>query len=84
MAHHEPHKSLMNSLGSFFGHIWKGIRTDPAAPSPPTRRVVKTDTEHEVRDTPQGRVVIRRTTIEEVEIPRPERPLRHPDSPHSS
>jgi len=63
----DPNPTLMHALGSFFGHIWKGIRIDPAAPR---RQVLDQRTELETRDTPQGKVTIRRTTIEEVELPR--------------
>jgi hypothetical protein len=55
----------MHSLGAFFGHVWKGVKTDPTAKPPVATR---TRVEEEVRDTPQGKVVLRRTTIEEVEL----------------
>jgi hypothetical protein len=51
-------KPLMRNLGEFFGHIAKAVRTDPA------KRVVRTDVEEERRDN----LVLRRTTIEEIEI----------------
>lgn len=57
-------KSLMRSLGEFVGHVVKGIRTDPvAADRTEVRRTVETEE--------RGDVVLRRTTIEEVEIRRP-------------
>jgi len=59
-----PDKSLMRSLGEFFGHVAKGIRTDPAAPR--ERTEVRRTVEEEKR--PDG-IVLRRTTIEEVELP---------------
>jgi hypothetical protein len=62
----QPDKSLLRSLGEFFGHIAHGIKTDPAK----ARVVTKKTIEHESRDTPQGKVVLRRTIIEEVELPR--------------
>lgn len=68
-----PNKSLFRSLGEFFGHIAHGIKTDPAKP-----RVVKKTVEHEQRDTPQGPVVLRRTIIEEVELPPGAQPSRQP------
>ncbi len=59
----------MRSLGEFVGHVWRGIRTDPAglgkAPS-----AARTTVEEQVRDEPNGRVILRRTTIEEVVLPR--------------
>ena len=54
----------MHSLGQFFGHVWKGITHDPHHPR--AARVVHRETQHEQRDTPQGKVVLRRTLIEEV------------------
>jgi hypothetical protein len=56
--------SLMRSLGEFFGHVWKGVKTDP------TKKVVSREVEEEVRETPQGKVVLRRTIVEEVEVRR--------------
>lgn len=66
----DPHrdKSLPRSLGEFFGHIWRGVTKDVATDKREVRRTV----EEEERDTPQGKVTLRRTTIEEVEIRRPE------------
>lgn len=53
-----PNKPLMRSLGEFFGHIVKAVRTDPK------RRVIRREVEEEQR----GDITLRRTTIEEVEI----------------
>lgn len=51
-------KPLMRSLGEFFGHIIKGVRTNPA----------KREVSREVREQQrEDGVVLRRTTIEEVE-----------------
>jgi hypothetical protein len=51
----------MRSLGEFVGHVFKGLRTDPA------KKIVR----REVRETQrQDGVILRRTTIEEVEIKR--------------
>jgi hypothetical protein len=50
----------MRSLGEFFGHIAKGLRTDPR------KKVIKKTVEEEQRDN----LVLRRTTIEEVEVRR--------------
>jgi hypothetical protein len=68
-----PNKSLLRSLGEFFGHIAHGIKTDPSKP-----RVVRKTVEHEQRDTPQGPVVLRRTIIEEVELPPKAQPGNQP------
>ena len=74
-------KPLMRSLGEFFGHVVKGIRTDPAAPpARPAPTEVRRPVEEEKR--PDG-VVLRRTVIEEVELPpgaQPPRPTG-PDQP---
>ena len=61
-----PDKSIMRSLGEFCGHVLKGVKTDPAPPAP---RVARAKVEEEVRDTPAGRVVLRRTVIEEIVLP---------------
>lgn len=68
-----PKKSLMRNLGEFVGHIVHGIRTDPSA----SRREIRREVEEETRDTPQGKVTLRRTTIEELEVHRPQ--PRHDD-----
>jgi hypothetical protein len=52
----------MRSLGEFFGHIVRGVKQ----PVVPERREVRRETEE--RSLPGG-VVLRRTTIEEVEVP---------------
>lgn len=65
-------KSLMRSLGEFFGHIVHGARK-PVGPEE-GRRVLKHEVEQETRDTPQGKVVLRRTTVEEVEVEKPRGP----------
>ena len=52
----------MRSLGEFFGHVAKGITTDPAKDR--SRHEVKRTVEEEERPG----MVLRRTTIEEVEF----------------
>lgn len=61
-------KTLMRSLGEFFGHVAKGVKTDP------TKKVVRKEVEVEERDTPEGKVVLRRTIVEEVEVAKPKKP----------
>ena len=61
-------KTLMRSLGEFVGHVWKGVRADPAKRG--DRRTLRHDVEEETRDGPEGRVTLRRTTIEEIEVDR--------------
>lgn len=68
----------MRSLGEFFGHIARAIKTDPAksrggsAEPKRERRVVSERVEErEVPNPPpdgSGRMILRRTVIEEVEI----------------
>lgn len=75
----EPSKSIMRSLGEFFGHIVKGVRTDPTAQPTSTtahgpgasRHVVRRSVEEVRRDTPEGAMTMRRITIDEVEIEHP-------------
>lgn len=68
----KTNKSLMRSLGEFFGHITRAVK-DPADGS--EVREVKREITEETRDTPAGKVTLRRTTIEEVEF--------HPDTTQS-
>ena len=65
----KPAKTLMRSLGEFVGHIVKGIRTDPS-------RARRTVVRHSVEEEDRGDVVLRRTTIEEVELKGPAAPPR--------
>lgn len=66
-----PTRSIMRSLGEFFGHIAHGVRSDP------TRKEVRRTVEEEER--PDG-IILRRTTIEEIEIP-PKPPAPNADAP---
>ena len=59
----QPPKSIMSSLGEFFGHIARGITTDP---SKPVTREVKRSVEETKRE---DGVILRRTVIEEVQLP---------------
>ena len=52
-------KPLMRSLGEFFGHIIKGAKTNPA------KKEIRREVEEQRRE---DGVILRRTTIEEVEI----------------
>ena len=63
---HPDHKPLMRSLGEFFGHIVKGIRTNTTPDRECTE--VRRETEEEHRDD----MILRRTTIEEIEFKRSE------------
>ena len=52
-------KPLMRSLGEFVGHIVKGVRSNP------TKKTIRKEVQEQRRD---DGVILRRTTIEEVEI----------------
>jgi hypothetical protein len=64
-----PRKSLFRSLGEFVGHITKAVKTDPARPATRTQRLDERVEEHEATDEAGRRIVLRRTTIDEVEYP---------------
>lgn len=63
----EQKKPLMRCVGEFFGHMWKGATSDVSKP----KHVVKHE-EH-TEQSPDGKVTLRRTTIEEIEIQRDQR-----------
>lgn len=63
----KPSKSIMRSLGEAVGHVWRGIAGDTA----PKKKVLKREVAEETRQTQDGPVVLRRTTIEEIELPPP-------------
>ena len=64
-------KPLMRLLGEFVGHVAQGVKADPAKRIPEgTAHEVRRETTEEVKETKQGQVVLRRTTIEEVVLPR--------------
>lgn len=56
-------KSIARSLGEFVGHIWRGVRTSPTTSGSEKREVKRT-----VEEEDRGDVILRRTTIEEIEI----------------
>lgn len=62
MAEEQKSKSIARSLGEFVGHIVKGAKTDPAKPK-------RTEVKREVVEEQKEGMVLRRTTIEEIEIP---------------
>lgn len=70
--------SLMHNLGQFFGHIAKGVKTDPAKPTT-RKQEVRREVEERQETAPDGRkVTVRRTTIEEVEIHEGDQPNNKP------
>lgn len=62
----------MRNLGEFFGHIVKGVKSDPRNNPAKRKQVVRKNVEEEQR----GDVILRRTTIEEIELHQPDTP-RH-------
>lgn len=70
MAERKESKSIMHSLGAFFGHVVRGVKTPPGGS--PMKKEVRREVETQTQETPQGRVTLRRTTIEEVEMHPPE------------
>jgi len=59
-------KSIARSLGEFVGHLWFSVTRDVTSEKHEVRRTI----EEEERDTSVGKVTLRRTTIDEVEIDR--------------
>ncbi|MDG1839070.1 MAG: hypothetical protein P8I91_09760 [Phycisphaerales bacterium] len=57
----EPRKPLMRCLGEFAGHIIKGIKTPAEQPPQEVTRTCEERTENGV--------TLRRTTIDEIELP---------------
>jgi len=66
-------KKLMRSLGEFFGHIWQGATREIDGPDgADARRVVtRQSSESTTCDCGEGPVTLRRTIIEEIELPSP-------------
>jgi len=61
-------KSISRSVGEFFGHIFKGVRTrvDDSG-----REVERTEVSRTVKEEQRGEnVTLRRTTIDEIEVRR--------------
>lgn len=64
----KPDKSLSRSIGEFFGHIWKGVK-EPVAPAPGEKQILRQESSEEVLATEAGNVIVRRTIVEELEVP---------------
>ncbi len=64
-----PRPSLARSLGRFFGEIGRAVAAEPGKGDGP--REVSRTIEEEQRSTPEGRMTLRRTVIEEIEIEPP-------------
>lgn len=65
---HDPNQGpgLIRALGLLTGDLWSALTGKPRQ----ARQVLRRDVQEETRDTPQGKVVLRRTTIEEIEVQR--------------
>lgn len=68
-------KPLMRLLGEFVGHIAHGVKADPTQGGAGggrggggVKHEVRREVSEETRETAQGKVVLRRTTIEEIEL----------------
>lgn len=59
-------KPLMRNIGEFFGHILKGVRTDPSK-----RSAYKHVVNKKVEEIEKDNMILRRTTIDEVEFKNP-------------
>lgn len=73
MSDQSPPNSLLRNLGEFFGHIVHAVKNDPDAPAQrDDAATTNTEESTHVRTTveehvsPDGKVVLRRTTIDEV------------------
>ena len=58
--------NLARNIGRFTGELWRAIRMPVGGPKRQISRTV--ETEH--RTTESGKVTLRRTTIEEIEVDR--------------
>lgn len=58
----------MRVFGLVAGDLWSAVTGKPRAPQ---KKVLRRDVEERTTDTPDGKVILRRTTIEEVEIKQP-------------
>jgi len=61
--------SVMRNLGLTLGDLWSVIKTGRTKPA--TRNTVRRSTEESTHDTPQGKVTLRRTVIEEIAVEPP-------------
>ncbi len=59
--------SISRAVGQFFGHLW-GATTKPVPKDEPERHEVKRETQEADGEIDGKKVILRRTTIEEVEF----------------
>ncbi len=58
-------KSISRSLGEFFGHVMRGLRTKVDDKGDEVQR---TEVKRTVEEEQRGDMILRRTTIDEVEV----------------
>ena len=63
----EPGNNLARNIGRFTGEIWRAIRL-PVSASPTQSREIRRTVETGTQETGTGKVTLRRTTIEEIEV----------------
>ena len=63
---------VSRAVGRFLGHLWQAVRADPKTGRVPAHRTeVRRDVDEREVAGPNGeRVIVRRTTIEEIEVER--------------
>lgn len=71
MSKNDKDISISRAVGQFFGHLW-GATTKPVAKDQPLRQEVKRETQESEGEINGQKVVLRRTTIEEVEFKKDE------------
>ncbi|MEZ6163636.1 MAG: hypothetical protein R3B67_04290 [Phycisphaerales bacterium] len=71
MSKNDKDISISRAVGQFFGHLW-GATTKPVAKDQPQRQEVKRETQESEGEINGQKVVLRRTTIEEVEFKKDE------------
>ena len=63
----EKNDSIVRNIGKFTGEIWRAIKSPVPASTKETHEVRRT-VETDVQETDDGKVTLRRTTIEEIVI----------------
>lgn len=67
MAKDDKDISISRAVGQFFGHLW-GATTKPAPPDQPRAHEVGRETSEREGEIDGKKIVLRRTTIDEIEI----------------
>ncbi len=67
MSKEDKDISISRAVGQFFGHLW-GASTKPVSKDEPQRHEVRRETQEAEGEVDGQKVVLRRTTIEEVEF----------------